>query len=66
MSDDEHLPKSPLDFMTSDERAAAEKARLYQAHKAHGTLGIYYYLYPEDAPYQPLRGRDREDEGRER
>lgn len=65
MSDDEQPPKPPLDLMTSDERRAAEKARLYLVHKAHGTLGIYYYLYSEDRP-APQPPREREHEGRER
>lgn len=67
MEREERPPKSPLDLMTSEERATAEKARLYLVHKAHGSLGIYYLLYPEDRPAPPReRGRDREDEGRER
>ena len=46
------------DSLTAAERAAADKAELYATHKAHGTLGMYYTLYPEDAPIRDTgRGR---------
>ena len=45
------------------EKADAIRAALYQWHKAHGSLGVYYSLYPDDAPIRPQRDRD---DGRER
>ncbi len=45
------------------ERAEAIRVELYQTHKAHGSLGIYYSLYPDEAPIRPERERD---DGRER
>jgi hypothetical protein len=45
------------------EKAEAIRAELYQTHKAHGTLGVYYSLYPDEAPIRPQRDRD---DGRER
>ena len=56
------------DFVTSADRQAAELARLYNVHKARGSLGTFYYLYPENAPaeYQYPRLPQREDGGRER
>jgi hypothetical protein len=54
-------------FDTVAAREAAEKARLYTVHKAHGSLGTFYYLYPENAPseYQYPPPRQRDDGGRE-
>jgi len=55
--------------LSPSEKAAAIKAELYATHKIHGSLGIYYLLYPEDL--QPPNARrsareDREDREEER
>ena len=37
------------------------RARLFQYHRANGSLGDYYAMYPDDAPRsQPERQRERE------
>ena len=41
------------------EHPEAERARLYRQHRAAGTLGTYFMMYPLDRP----PGRDR-DNGR--
>ena len=45
---------SPLayadDFKTGAERDAAKQAELYDAHKKRGTLGIYFYMVPDECP----------------
>ena len=38
------------DSLTAEERAAADRAALYATHKAHGTLGVYFGMYPDEAP----------------
>lgn len=40
------------DFQSSEERAAAMCAKLYATDKAHGSLGTFYAMYPENAPRQ--------------
>jgi hypothetical protein len=45
---------SPLayadDFESSAEREAARRAELYKTHKLLGTLGLYFYMFPDEAP----------------
>jgi hypothetical protein len=54
-------------FDSSAAREAAEKARLYATHKARGSLGTFYQLYPENIPleYQCPPPRRCDDGGRE-
>jgi len=49
-------------FETEEERAAAMRAELYATHKARGSLGTYYEMFPDEKPIP----RERESEGRER
>ena len=55
-------------FESSEERAAADRAQLFQTHKARGSLGTYYGIYPQDMP-APMRQPEwerRRDQERER
>lgn len=52
--------------ITEEERRAAERAQLYRTHKAHGTLGMYFWFYPDEAPAPRPVPREREEQGRER
>jgi hypothetical protein len=52
------------DFDTREERAAAKRAELYATHKARGTLGTYYEMYPDEKPIE--YERDNERRGRSR
>jgi hypothetical protein len=54
----------PLIGAPDQEKPEAVKARLYQEHKARGTLGTFYDLYPDARPrelpnYKPPRERSR-------
>jgi hypothetical protein len=53
-----------LESLTAEERDAALRAQLYETHKAHGTLGVFYLMYPDLAPQR--RSRDGDDGARER
>ena len=62
--DEKKIPLDSIEALTAEERAAVRRARLYQTHKAHGSLGTYYLMYPDEKP----RGwdRERDDDDRER
>ena len=49
-------------FDTREERAAAKRAELYATHKARGSLGTYFEMFPDEKPIP----RQRQDDGRER
>ena len=51
-------------YRSSEERAAAARAELYATLKARGSLGVYYRMYPDEAP--PGYWDRKEDRGRER
>lgn len=50
------------DYESSEERAAAARAELYATHKARGSLGVYYQMFPDEAPSprQKKEGQERE------
>ena len=48
------------------ERAEAMRMESYATHKAHGTLGVHYSLYPEDRPITPMSRPQSHDDERER
>lgn len=56
------------DFLSNEDREAAMRAEFYATHKAHGSLGTFYYFYYENAPleYQYPPPPQRGDGGRER
>ena len=69
MEDEEkEAPLFEEHFASSKEKAAAERALLFRIHQARGSLGTYYYLYPDDAPpgwftrEQAKRDREREQQ----
>jgi len=67
--EDEKPGLSPSEGLSRAEKAAAIKAELYATHKIHGSLGVYYLLYPEDLPPPNARRAardDREDREEER
>jgi hypothetical protein len=53
-----------LESLTAEERAAVLRAQLYETHKARGTLGIFYEMYPDLAPQR--RSRDGDGGARDR
>jgi hypothetical protein len=55
-----------FEALTADEKAAVRRAELYATHKARGTLGVYYLLYPDERPPDPPRPASHENDGRER
>jgi len=65
MTQERKIDPNSFEALTNDEKAAARRAQLYATHKARGTLGIFYEMYPDLAP--PPRRRDVErDDGRDR
>ena len=67
VADETLLKISAFDETTHEEKAAAKCAQLYATHKARGSLGTYFQMFPDDAPpeyWDPPRSRG--SEGRER
>jgi hypothetical protein len=54
-----------FESLTANEKAEALRADSYATHKARGTLGTHYQLYPDDRPISQQRASGR-DEERER
>jgi hypothetical protein len=51
MAEDKPSPLAHADtFETSAEREAARRAQLYDTHKKRGTLGLYFYMFPDECP----------------
>jgi hypothetical protein len=61
--DDEKISLDNFQALTAKEKAAVWRGRLYQTHKAHGTLGIYYHMYPDERPRGREHDRDHDDDG---
>ncbi len=62
MNEPRRIHPNSFEALADAEKAAAMRAQLYATHKAHGTLGMYYQLYPEDAPRVRQRDKAREME----
>ena len=62
MAERRKIHPNSFEAMTSDEKAAFLRAQLYQTHKARGSLGVFFQMYPDLAPPSRPRGGD----GRER
>lgn len=60
MAEQEKIDPNSFEALTSDEKAAALRAELYATHKASGSLGTYYAMYPDEAPKPRERARGRE------
>jgi hypothetical protein len=65
MEQGKNVAPDSVEAMTDNEKWALRRAQLYAAHKARGSLGTYYYLYPDDAPPGYWK-KERQDDGRER
>jgi hypothetical protein len=57
-------PEHNAPLVPEEQRNLMERARLYELHKAHGSLGVFYDLYPEMRPTpepepEQKRGRSR-------
>jgi hypothetical protein len=52
-----------LDDLTDEEKAAARRASLYATHKARGTIGVFFEMYPDLAPEGYFRANPRNREG---
>lgn len=52
-------PPNERPVLSTEERAEAERMWLCHYHRAAGSLGDYYMMYPLDRP--PERDRERDD-----
>jgi len=51
-------------FDSEVERAAAKRAALFATHKARGSLGTYYEMFPDEKPIPRPRQSDGQDRER--